>query len=214
MMARSWFSALSGAIGSSFVRDRFTQITGFESSVESAGGCVILGDMPASHISCEGASEGGAQLVSGWTLAGHRARWRWRGWIWGRSVEILGQKTLAGRSFSATLVAAVGELLAEHGLEARGNLRAIVVVYGPGSFTGVRVGLSAVKGLAEPGKIPVAGGLAAGGACEEGRVRVRRLDAHRHEVFLRLGRAARFARNAGGGRGTGGDRNKPAGLPI
>src|SRR3974390_2896891 len=76
------------------------------------------------------------------------------GWISGESVQILGQKELAGRSYSATLIAAVGELLKECGTTLQ-DLRAIVAVFGPGSFTGVRVGLSAVKGLAEPGGIPV-----------------------------------------------------------
>src|ERR1017187_3763721 len=72
----------------------------------------------------------------------------------GEAVEILGQIELEGRSYSATLVAAVGELLTRSGLELR-NLTAIVAVNGPGSFTGVRVGLAAAKGLAEAARIPV-----------------------------------------------------------
>jgi tRNA threonylcarbamoyladenosine biosynthesis protein TsaB len=101
------------------------------------------------------------------------------------AVEILGQIELEGRSYSATLVAAVAELLAHSGVKLN-ELRAIVAVSGPGSFTGVRVGLSAVKGLAEPARIPVvavsrllvlAGKAGAASAA---------LDAHRNEVFLRV----------------------------
>src|ERR1700722_17937657 len=69
----------------------------------------------------------------------------------GGRARILGQTELAGRSYSATLVSAVGELLTESNVKL-GDLGAIVVVNGPGSFTGVRVGLSVVKGLAEPGQ--------------------------------------------------------------
>ena len=100
-------------------------------------------------------------------------------------VEILAQKELAGRSYSATLVAAVAEVLSQAGI-ALDQLEALVAVHGPGSFTGVRVGLSAVKGLAEPAQIPVASlsrlavlGFKAG-------VDAGALDAQRNEVFLRL----------------------------
>src|SRR5215475_7535346 len=61
--------------------------------------------------------------------------------------EILGQTELAGKTYSATLVSAVEGLLTRQGVGLK-DLGAIVVVQGPGSFTGVRVGLSAVKGLA------------------------------------------------------------------
>jgi tRNA threonylcarbamoyladenosine biosynthesis protein TsaB len=100
-------------------------------------------------------------------------------------VELLGQTELAGRSYSATVVIAVGELLKQGGVGLR-ELSAVVAVNGPGSFTGVRVGLSAVKGLAEPFGIPVAVvsrlEVLAGKA---GRLAAA-LDAHRHEVFLRV----------------------------
>jgi len=101
-------------------------------------------------------------------------------------VEILGQIELAGRSYSATLVAAVAGLLGEAGVGPR-ELASIVAVHGPGSFTGVRVGLSAVKGLAEPGRIPVAVVSRLAVLAQKAGTRAAALDAHRHEVFLRFG---------------------------
>jgi tRNA threonylcarbamoyladenosine biosynthesis protein TsaB len=100
-------------------------------------------------------------------------------------VEALGQRELAGRTYSATLVAAVGELLAGAGVKL-GDLGAIVVVNGPGSFTGVRVGVSAAKGLAEAGRIPVVAVSRLAVLAEKAGVGSAALDAHRHEVFLRV----------------------------
>jgi tRNA threonylcarbamoyladenosine biosynthesis protein TsaB len=103
----------------------------------------------------------------------------------GTTARILEQAELAGRSYSATLVAAVGDVLAAHGAKLAG-VGAIVVVHGPGSFTGVRVGLSAVKGLAEPGQIPVVAVSRLAVLAAKAGVGSAALDAHRHEVFLRL----------------------------
>jgi tRNA threonylcarbamoyladenosine biosynthesis protein TsaB len=103
----------------------------------------------------------------------------------GASANLLGMKELAGRSYSATLVAAVGGLLAEHGTKLT-DVGAMVVVSGPGSFTGVRVGLSAVKGMAEPGQIPVVAVSRLAVLAATAEVTSAALDAHRHEVFLRL----------------------------
>jgi tRNA threonylcarbamoyladenosine biosynthesis protein TsaB len=102
------------------------------------------------------------------------------------SVRIHGQTELAGRSYSATLVAAVRELLTAGNVKL-GDLGVIVVVKGPGSFTGVRVGLSAVKGLAEPGQIPVVAVSRLAVLAAKAGVGAAALDAHRNEVFLRLG---------------------------
>jgi len=108
-------------------------------------------------------------------------------------VEILDEIALEGRSYSATLVAAVGDLLARAGVTLSG-LRAIVAVNGPGSFTGVRVGLSAVKGLAEPTRIPVVSVSRLEVLAWKADTESAALDAHRHEVFLRLGTAGGPAR--------------------
>jgi tRNA threonylcarbamoyladenosine biosynthesis protein TsaB len=103
----------------------------------------------------------------------------------GGAVEILGQLELAGRSYSATLVTAAGELLADASV-ALGELAAIVAVSGPGSFTGVRVGLSAVKGLAEANRLAVAAVSRLEVLAWKAEAEAAALDAHRGEVFLRL----------------------------
>ena len=105
----------------------------------------------------------------------------------GRDLEILGQIELAGRTYSATLVAAVAELLRSAGTELR-DLDGIVAVNGPGSFTGARVGLSAVKGLAEGTEIPVVALSRLEVLSRKSGVPSAALDAHRGEVYLRLER--------------------------
>ena len=72
----------------------------------------------------------------------------------GESIAVLAETDLAAKTFSAQLVPKLRELLRAHSATAQ-DLRAIVVVNGPGSFTGVRIGVSAAKGLAEALSIPV-----------------------------------------------------------
>jgi tRNA threonylcarbamoyladenosine biosynthesis protein TsaB len=103
----------------------------------------------------------------------------------GQSVEILGQIELEGRNYSATLVAAVNELLAQASTKLN-LLHAMVVVNGPGSFTGVRVGLAAVKGFAEGARIPVVAVSRLEVMVAKANVPAAALDAHRNEVYLRL----------------------------
>jgi tRNA threonylcarbamoyladenosine biosynthesis protein TsaB len=105
----------------------------------------------------------------------------------GRDLEILEQIELAGRTYSATLVAAVRDLLRSAGTDLR-SLGGIVAVNGPGSFTGVRVGLSAVKGLAEGTGIPVVAVSRLEVLSRKSGVPSSALDAHRGEVYLRLER--------------------------
>jgi tRNA threonylcarbamoyladenosine biosynthesis protein TsaB len=108
------------------------------------------------------------------------------GQLTGQSVEMLGQIELEGRSYSSTLVTAVGDLLARGGIALR-DVGAIVAVNGPGSFTGVRVGLSAVKGLAEGARIPVVAVSRLEVLAAKAGLKSAAIDAHRQEVYLRLG---------------------------
>ena len=103
----------------------------------------------------------------------------------GQAVEILGQIELEGRSYSSTLVAAVSEVLALGGVTLQ-EVGAIVAVSGPGSFTGVRVSLAAVKGLAEAARIPVIAVSRLEVLAAKAGVESAALDAHRHEVYLRI----------------------------
>ena len=62
-----------------------------------------------------------------------------------RTFEIV---SLEGGTFSAQLVPQISDALDRHGLTKQ-NIDGFAVVSGPGSFTGLRVGLAAVKALAE-----------------------------------------------------------------
>jgi tRNA threonylcarbamoyladenosine biosynthesis protein TsaB len=108
----------------------------------------------------------------------------------GRDLEVLGQAELEGRTYSATLVAAVRDVLQAAGARLS-DLGGIVVVNGPGSFTGVRVGLSAVKGLAETAQLPVVALSRLLVLSRKAGVPSAALDAHRGELFLRLERTRR-----------------------
>jgi len=63
-------------------------------------------------------------------------------------IDFIDSATLDGGAFSAQLVPQVAALLAKHGLN-KAEIGAFIVVSGPGSFTGLRVGLAAIKALAE-----------------------------------------------------------------
>ena len=70
-------------------------------------------------------------------------------------VEIVEVVPLAGGAFSAQLVPQIAALLEKHGYR-KSDLAAFAVVSGPGSFTGLRVGLAAIKALAEALHKPIA----------------------------------------------------------
>jgi tRNA threonylcarbamoyladenosine biosynthesis protein TsaB len=93
--------------------------------------------------------------------------------------EVLGERV----SRAATLLEDVDALLRQAGVQTR-DLEALAVGTGPGSFTGVRIGLSTARGLALALGIPVAGvstldALASGAL---GALPV--IDARRREVFV------------------------------
>lgn len=103
----------------------------------------------------------------------------------GEHCEILETSAIAGGTFSAQLVPQISKTLSKHGLKAA-DLNALVAVSGPGSFTGLRIGLAAVKGLAEALHIPIVSlsllELLAISAPHEDRV-IAVLDAGRNECY-------------------------------
>jgi tRNA threonylcarbamoyladenosine biosynthesis protein TsaB len=100
-----------------------------------------------------------------------------------RTLEIV---PLEGGTFSAQLVPQISDLLARHRLTKR-DIDAFAVASGPGSFTGLRVGLAAIKGLAEVLQKPIAAVslleavVRSSGA--EGEL-IAALDASRGEVYV------------------------------
>ncbi|UWZ86767.1 tRNA (adenosine(37)-N6)-threonylcarbamoyltransferase complex dimerization subunit type 1 TsaB [Occallatibacter riparius] len=101
----------------------------------------------------------------------------------GGGLELLGESAIEGRTYSATLIASIDQLLKANGV-ALSSIGCIVVVSGPGSFTGVRIGLSAAKGLAEGADLKVVAVSRLEVLARKADVPDAALDAHRHEVFL------------------------------
>ncbi len=106
-------------------------------------------------------------------------------------VETTGAKASAGAvgGHSARLPAALVELLAAEGL-GLADVEGFAIGLGPGSFTGLRIGLATWKGLAYATRRPIAGAsslaamaLAAAADAAPGTVVVPLLDARKGEVY-------------------------------
>ena len=100
--------------------------------------------------------------------------------------RIIESAAIAGGTFSAQLIPTLAALLKKHGYGVK-DLGGFAAASGPGSFTGLRVGLSAIKGLAETLHKPIATvsvleALASLADCE-GKIAAA-IDAGRKEVFL------------------------------
>jgi tRNA threonylcarbamoyladenosine biosynthesis protein TsaB len=99
--------------------------------------------------------------------------------------HVLDVVPISGGTFSAQLIPQVAELLTKH-KRSKQDLGGLAVASGPGSFTGLRVGLAAAKALGEVLKLPIAAvsvlEAMAQASGSKGRV-LAALDASRNEVF-------------------------------
>lgn len=102
------------------------------------------------------------------------------------AVTILAQAELAGKTYSSQLIPALREMLEGQGLSANA-VEAIVVVNGPGSFTGVRIGVSSAKGLAEALGIPLLAVSRLAVLAWKASVDLAAIDAGRGEFYFREG---------------------------
>lgn len=95
-------------------------------------------------------------------------------------------ETLAGGTYSSDLIPKLTELLSRD-KHNKGDIEAFVVASGPGSFTGLRVGLSTVKALADALNKPIAAvsvlEAVASFSTTQGRILVA-LDAGRKQVYV------------------------------
>ncbi len=102
------------------------------------------------------------------------------------SFRLIESAPIAGGTFSAQLIPTLAALLTKHGYGVK-DLGGFAVASGPGSFTGLRVGLSAIKGLAETLHKPIATvsvlEALASLAARDGKIAAA-MDAGRKEVFL------------------------------
>jgi len=100
--------------------------------------------------------------------------------------DLIESVPLAGGTFSAQLVPQISALLAKHGFQ-KEEIGGFCVVSGPGSFTGLRVGLAAIKALGEVFNKPIAAlsllEVIVSSANLSGKVWAA-IDAGRNEVYL------------------------------
>jgi tRNA threonylcarbamoyladenosine biosynthesis protein TsaB len=102
------------------------------------------------------------------------------------SFRVIESAAIAGGMFSAQLIPTLAALLKQHGYGVK-DLGGFAAASGPGSFTGLRVGLSAIKGLAETLHKPIATvsvlEALASLADRDGKIAAA-MDAGRKEIFL------------------------------
>ncbi|MBI5637916.1 MAG: tRNA (adenosine(37)-N6)-threonylcarbamoyltransferase complex dimerization subunit type 1 TsaB [Nitrospinae bacterium] len=111
------------------------------------------------------------------------------------SVAIVDGETVVGEissdaaaSFSRQMLGMIETLLARHGM-ALNELDAIAVAAGPGSFTGIRIGLATAEGISLAAGVPVAGVSSLEAAASAARTRGRiaaALDAGGGKVYHAL----------------------------
>jgi tRNA threonylcarbamoyladenosine biosynthesis protein TsaB len=103
-----------------------------------------------------------------------------------RDGACLAQHREEGRGQAATLLPAIAATLQEAGVDRRTS-SLIAVTVGPGSFTGVRVGLAAARGLALALDVPLAGitttAALLAAAPNDGRLTVAAIDTHLGDWF-------------------------------
>jgi len=116
--------------------------------------------------------------------------------------QLIATSPIEGGTFSAQLIPQIARLLTDHNRK-KSDIDAFAAATGPGSFTGLRIGLTAVKGLAEILHKPIAAVsvleacvLKSGIKYDDARV-FAALDAQRNEVYLgeymlNKGRASRI----------------------
>jgi tRNA threonylcarbamoyladenosine biosynthesis protein TsaB len=109
---------------------------------------------------------------------------------WATDGEVVGQQVYRGTRLHARLVTALAQQLADNLGLAIPSLAAVAVSAGPGSYTGLRIGMSAAQGLAFGLDIPLVPvptllGLASRVVplADAGAIIVPLLDARRAEVF-------------------------------
>ena len=104
------------------------------------------------------------------------------------SFRVIESAAIAGGTFSAQLIPTLAAVLKKHGYGVK-DIGGFAAASGPGSFTGLRVGLSAIKGLAETLHKPIATvsvlEALASLADRDGKIAAA-MDAGRKEVFLGL----------------------------
>jgi tRNA threonylcarbamoyladenosine biosynthesis protein TsaB len=98
-------------------------------------------------------------------------------------LDVLAQTALPGKTYSAQLVPTIVDLLTTQN-KTVADLAAIVVTSGPGSFTGIRIALSAAKGLAEPHGTPIVAVSRLTVLAHKANTQAAALDASRHEFYL------------------------------
>lgn len=100
------------------------------------------------------------------------------------TVEVV---AIEGGTFSAQLIPQLAALLEKHGLS-KHDIDGFAVTSGPGSFTGLRVGLAAIKALAEVLQKPIAVvsllEVLARSASQDDRRVISVLDAGRGEIYV------------------------------